>query len=91
MLTRRTFAIAFMLVSTTVAATIAIANPVTRAIYPAPQAPLTLDGLPKGARFTNVTTADGLALKGIVVSPQPGMPMLLVSHGNASSAAGLVA
>lgn len=91
MLTRRTFAIAFALVSTTVAATIAIANPVTRAIYPAPRAPLTLDGLPKGARFTNVTTVDGLALKGIVVSPRPGMPMLLVFHGNASSAAGAVA
>lgn len=84
MLTRRTFVAAFGAISI---GTIAFANPVTRAIYPAPQVPLTLEGLPTGARFVEAATADGLALKGIVVPPQPGMPLLLVFHGNASSAA----
>ena len=87
MLTRRTIVAGFAAVA---AATIAFANPVTRSIYPAPTEPLALDGLPTGARFVDVTTIDDLALKGIVIAPRNGMPLLLVFHGNASSASGTV-
>ncbi len=65
----------------------ACANPVTRSIYPAPQAPLTLDGLPAGSRMVPVTTADGLKLSGILSPGRADRPLLLVFHGNASSAA----
>jgi uncharacterized protein len=64
----------------------ATAGMVTSRIYPAPVAPLTLDGLPTAARFVEVTTVDSLTLKGILVPAKPGMPLLLVFHGNASSA-----
>lgn len=88
MVTRRTLVAGLLAVGT---AAVAFANPVTRAIYPAPQTPLSLDGLPPSARFVDVTTADGLALKGIVTRAQTGKPLLLVFHGNASSAAGATA
>lgn len=87
MLTRRTIVAGFVAV---IAASIAFASPVTRSIYPAPTEPLALDGLPANSRFIAVTTVDGLALKGIVVAPQTGMPLLRVFHGNASSASGTV-
>lgn len=45
----------------------------TRSIYPTPTVSLTLDGLPMGAGFVDATTADGPALKGIVVQPREGM------------------
>ncbi|OYY88618.1 MAG: alpha/beta hydrolase [Sphingomonas sp. 28-66-16] len=59
-------------------------------IYPAPTAPLGLAGLPADATLVSVTTRDGLALKGIVRPARPGMPVLLVLHGNASSATGTI-
>lgn len=65
----------------------ASAGPVGDRIYPAPQAPLTLDGTPSGTRFVDVTTADGLSLRGLHVPPsRADRPLLLVFHGNASSA-----
>jgi fermentation-respiration switch protein FrsA (DUF1100 family) len=65
----------------------ACAGPVTSAIYPAPQAPLTLDGLPTSSRFVPVTTVDGLKLTGIIAPGKPDRPLLLLLHGNGSSAA----
>jgi len=65
----------------------AAAGPVQDRIYPAPKAPLSLDGLPKGAALVRVRTADGLALQGIALPARAGMPTLLVFHGNGSSAA----
>lgn len=63
---------------------------VSSRIYPAPTAPLSLDGLPSGASFIEVPTVDGLKLKGILVPQRQGMPLLLVFHGNGSSAADTV-
>jgi len=59
-------------------------------IYPAPTAPVTLDGLPESAALLTVQTADGLSLRGIEVPPRDGKPVLLIFHGNASSAMGSV-
>lgn len=70
-----------------VAATPAAAGPVHDRIYPAPTAPLALDGLPPAAALTSVRTGDGLTLQGILVPARAGMPTLLVFHGNGSSAA----
>lgn len=72
------------------AAPIAFGGIVSDQIYPAPKASLTLDGLSAGAAFVEVTTSDGLVLKGIFVPARPDMPLLLVFHGNASSASGTV-
>jgi fermentation-respiration switch protein FrsA (DUF1100 family) len=63
-----------------------IPNMVHNRIYPAPQAPLSLAGLPPVARLITVTTADGLHIKGIEVPPQRDKPVLLVLHGNGNSA-----
>jgi hypothetical protein len=60
-------------------------------IYPAPTEPLTIAGLPAGAKLVTVLTRDNLTLTGIAVAPTAGMPTLLVFHGNASSAAGTIA
>jgi fermentation-respiration switch protein FrsA (DUF1100 family) len=68
-------------------ATPACGNPVSGRIYPAPQAPLSLEGLPSGSRFVPVSTADGLTMKGILSPGRPDRPLLLVFHGNGSSAA----
>lgn len=62
-------------------------GPIERRIYPAPTAPLTLTGLPDNATIVTVTTADGLALRGIALPPAVGKPVVLVFHGNGSSAA----
>lgn len=62
-----------------------------RRIYPAPTEPLSLSGLPEGAAFVTVTTADGLALKGVAVTPRPGKPTFLVFHGNGSAASRSIA
>ena len=56
-------------------------------IYPAPRAPLSVAGLFPGATLEEIRTADGLALKGITVAGRPGRPLLLLLHGNGSSAA----
>jgi fermentation-respiration switch protein FrsA (DUF1100 family) len=63
------------------------AGPVSDRVYPAPKAPLSLDGLPPTARMISVETADGLTLAGIAVAAREAMPTLLVLHGNGSSAA----
>lgn len=59
-------------------------------IFQPPSAPLSLTGLPAGARFVAVTTADDLALRGIVVEGTADKPVLLVFHGNASSAQSVI-
>jgi uncharacterized protein len=64
----------------------AMASPVTDAIYPAPQLPLSLDGLAAGSRMITVPTADGLKVRGILAPGRTDRPLLLVFHGNASSA-----
>lgn len=67
------------------------ANPIRDRIYPRPEAPLTLDGLTADARLISVTTRDGLTLQGVAVEGRADRPVLLVLHGNASSASGIVA
>ena len=49
---------------------------------------VTLDGLPAGGEVVTVRTADGLDLKGIVYRGDGEADMILVFHGNASSANG---
>lgn len=66
-------------------------DPVRDRIYPAPQTPLGLDGLIDGARLESVRTADGLTLQGITVEGRADRPVVLVLHGNASSASGVAA
>lgn len=80
LLTRLTLSSALLLAAP------ACAGPVSRLIYPAPQAPITLDGVPQGSRFVDVTTSDGLKLRGIHSPGRGDRPLLLVFHGNASSA-----
>jgi pimeloyl-ACP methyl ester carboxylesterase len=69
---------------------VASAGPIERRIYPAPSVPLSLAGLPRDARLIDVTTRDGLKLKGVAIAPNPAMPTVLVFHGNGSSAADAV-
>jgi fermentation-respiration switch protein FrsA (DUF1100 family) len=64
----------------------ACGNPVTRAIYPAPQVPVTPEGLAADTRLVEVTTVDGLALRGWLAPGRRDRALLLVFHGNASSA-----
>ena len=56
-------------------------------IYQPPTAPLTIAGLPAGTTIDQVSTADGLLLKGVEVPPKGDAPVLLIFHGNAGSAA----
>lgn len=67
----------------------AVAGPFDKRIYPAPSAPLTLAGLPAETETIDVTTADRLHLTGLAI-PSHGKPVLLVFHGNGSSAADTV-
>lgn len=60
-------------------------------VYPAPQTPLSLEGLIDGARLESVRTEDGLTLQGVIVEGRVDRPVLLVLHGNASSASGVAA
>lgn len=62
------------------------ADPVTDRIYPAPHDPLTTDGLPASAALITVRTRDGLDLRGIAAPGEAGRPVLLILHGNGSSA-----
>ena len=64
------------------------AQSIASRIYPAPTAPLASIPLTKPARLIAVTTRDGLKLNGIVHEGGAQRPLLLVLHGNASSAAG---
>ena len=56
-------------------------------IYPAPTERLSLTGLPTGTRLIEVRAADGIRLQGIVAPGRADRPLLLVLHGNGSSAA----
>jgi hypothetical protein len=76
-------AAAFLLLCVAAAAD---AGPVSRRIYPAPTSPLTVTGLPEGIEMVRVRTGDGLELTGLAVAGRE-RPVLLVFHGNASSAA----
>ena len=64
-----------------------MADPISDRIYPAPNAPLTIEGLPAGVELVQVTTADGLQLRGLAAAGRAGAPVLLVLHGNGFSAA----
>lgn len=64
----------------------AAADPVRDRIYPAPHAPLTLTGLPAEAELISVQTRDGLTLRGVSTPGHADRPLLLVLHGNGSSA-----
>jgi fermentation-respiration switch protein FrsA (DUF1100 family) len=75
-----------VLLSLALLAAPASAGSIANRIYPAPKTPLTLSGLDPAATMISVTTADGLTLTGIAV-PARGKPVLLVFHGNGSSAA----
>ncbi|WP_374145237.1 alpha/beta hydrolase [Sphingomonas sp. 28-63-12] len=59
-------------------------------IYPAPSAPLSLTGLPTDATLVAVKTTDGLILTGVMRPARAGMPTVLILHGNASSASGMI-
>lgn len=65
---------------------VARADPITDRIYPAPQIPLTTEGLAAPADLISVRTSDGLDLGGIATPGRPDRPVLLILHGNASSA-----
>lgn len=60
------------------------------AIYHPPQGPLSLTGLPAGAEIVEVETEDGLTLSGITTPPRGDRPVLLLFHGNAASASGML-
>ena len=80
----------------TLAAAVLVAVPagagvVGRAIYPAPTAPLSRTTLPTGATLIEVATRDGLTLTGIARPPATGRPVVLIFHGNGSSASGALA
>lgn len=68
----------------------ACANPVRNAIFRPPTSALSLENLPSGSAFIEVETSDKLKLKGIFVPPKDDKPILLVFHGNASSASGIL-
>lgn len=78
------------LLALTLLATNACANPVRDAIFQPPTKALSLDELTSDAQLIEVTTADNLKLKGIYVPPKGDKPILLVFHGNASSARGIL-
>lgn len=60
-------------------------GPVRDRIYPAPHAVLTADGVPH-AQLIQVTTSDALTLQGLSVPGRADMPVILLLHGNGSSA-----
>lgn len=72
------------------AATPTTAGVIRDRIYPAPREPLSLAGLPVGSTLAHVTTADGLSLIGVQIPGRADRPVLLVFHGNASDADGVV-
>ncbi len=59
--------------------------PVRERIYPAPVEPLTTQGVTDG-RLTTVVTSDGLSLQGLSVTGDAARPVILLLHGNGSSA-----
>ncbi|MEG3165165.1 alpha/beta fold hydrolase [Sphingomonas sp. PB2P19] len=68
------------------AAACADAQSIHDRIYQPQTAPLSVAGLPRGATLDQVRTADGLLLRGVEVAGAADKPVLLVFHGNASSA-----
>lgn len=69
----------------------ATAGPITSRIYPAPTTPLDALALPAGAELVEVTTSDGLTLRGAYIAPDADRPVVLALPGNASSAADALA
>ncbi len=70
-----------------IAATPAAGQSIHDRIYQPPSALLSIAGLPATATIDQVSTADGLLLKGVEVPPKGDAPVLLIFHGNAGSAA----
>lgn len=70
------------------AAPVAGAGPIRDRIFQPPATPLLQQARPAGFESVRVTTADRLALTGLLHPGRPDRPLLLVFHGNASSAAG---
>lgn len=64
---------------------------VASAIYPAPTTPLDATPLPPGSELITATTTDGLTLKGLLMPPAEGMPVVLGFPGNASGARDVLA
>ena len=60
-------------------------------IYQPPTAAFAAEALPAGGRLIGVTSRDGLKITGAAVPAKDGRPTLLVFHGNASDAAGMLA
>lgn len=79
--------VGFMAVLALLAPAPVTAGSITDRIYPAPKTALSLDGLAPESRLVEVTSADGLTLKGIAIPARAGKPVVLVFHGNGSSAA----
>lgn len=81
---RVTAALALIALTLTGIGTQGSAGVVERRIYPAPTLPLTADGT--AAELVEAVTADGLRLRGLWVAPGSGQPVVLLFHGNGSSA-----
>ncbi|MEO1168860.1 MAG: alpha/beta hydrolase [Pseudomonadota bacterium] len=60
------------------------------AIYHPPTAPLTLAGLPVDSEIVRAETTDGLTLSGVATPGSGDQPLLLLFHGNAASASGML-
>ena len=78
---------AMLLLTLALTASAASAGPFRGLIFPAPIEPLDAAALPEGAAFVDVTTTDGLLLRGVASAPAEGRPVVLALPGNASSAA----
>ncbi len=65
---------------------IASAGLIRNQIFKPPTAALDVNGLPPSAKIIEVADDDGIALSGISVAGDASKPLLLVFHGNASSA-----
>lgn len=65
-------------------------NPIRDKIFYPPKKPLNLNQLSTDAKLIEVITQDNLKLKGIYIPPKEDKPILLVFHGNASGADGIL-
>ena len=82
---RRSFHV-IVLVTLALAASTSSAGPFRALIFPAPIEPPDAAALPDGAAFIDVTTSDGLVLRGVASEPANGRPVVLALPGNSSSA-----